>query len=328
MKKQVIFPLTAILIFGGLMVACSKSSSSSGSGGTSTTQVQTQSSDETQVSNEVDASTNDVTTSLTSQSSINGDAVSGTTHGISPYSEGSGSVTSTSLICDATVVLDTAAGAKTVTITYNGTNCWGNRTRTGTVVISIPEGVHWRDTGAIATVSVQNLKITRVADNKTITLNGTYTYTNVSGGSLKDLETLGTITHSIAASNLSINFGDSATRTWNIAKQRAFTYNNGLVITTTGTYSDGTNKDISEWGTNRYGNSFERLILEPMVIQQSCNLRLTSGQTETIRPAVTTDITYGLDANGDSTGCPGEGNYYYKAAWTIGGKTYTYIGPY
>jgi hypothetical protein len=85
---------------------------------------------------------------------------------------------------------------------------------------------------------------------------------------------------------------------------------------------------VAIWGTNRYGNSFESLISQPKVIEQSCDYRLTSGQNVIIRPAVTITVTYGLDVNGDPTGCPGSGTYYYKAVWTINGKTYTFIAPY
>ncbi|HET6253418.1 MAG TPA: hypothetical protein VFE32_05065 [Puia sp.] len=311
--------LATVVTASGLIVACTKNNSTGGSGsnssGTTTTEVQTQADDITQVSNEMDAMTDDVNNSLNASTTFSG---------------ATGSLNLDLSICDATVTTDTANGLRQIIITYNGTNCRGNRIRTGVVVISIPVGVRWRDSGAVVTVSIQNLKITRIADHKTITLNGTYTYTNVTGGLLKDLATLGTITHTIGADSVSIEFADSATRAWSVAKQRVFTYNDGVVITTTGTHSDGTNNDVAIWGTNRYGNSFETLITQPMVIGQSCDFRLTSGQTETIRPALTLTITYGLDANGDPTGCPGEGYYYYKAVWVLNksGKTYTYIAPY
>ena len=134
---------------------------------------------------------------------------------------------------------------------------------------------------------------------------------------------------SISADSVSIEFADSATRIWSVAKQRVFTYNDGVLITTTGTHSDGTNTNVSVWGTNRYGNSFETLIVQPKVIAQSCDYQLTSGETETIRPAVTTTITYGLDSDGNPTGCPVNGGfYYYKETWTLNGKTYTWIAPY
>ena len=118
-------------------------------------------------------------------------------------------------------------------------------------------------------------------DEKTIVLNGTKTITNVSGGLLKDLATLQTITHTIQGS-LTIGFDNGTTRTWNVSKQRVFTYNNGIVITTTGTYSDGTDNDIAEWGTNRFNESFKSLISAPKVIRQDCDFRLVSGQNTVI----------------------------------------------
>ena len=328
--------LATVITASGLIVACTKNNSagsSNTSSGTSTTEVQTESDDVTQVSNEMDATNNDVNNSLNASTTFSGanSYSGGATDGRGTVTDGGGgSIILDYSICDATVTTDTADGLRQIIITYNGTNCWGNRTRTGVVVISIPVGVRWRDTGAVVTVSIQNLKITRLRDNKTITLNGTYTYTNVTGGLLKDLATLGTITHTVSADGVTIQFADSATRTWSVAKQRVFTYNDGVVITTTGTHSDGTNNDVAIWGTNRYGNSFETLITQPMVIEQSCDYRLTSGQTETIRPALTLTITYGLDSNGDPTGCPGNGYYYFKAVWVrkSSGKTYTYIAPY
>lgn len=329
--KKLFFSVGTAIALTVLITACNKNNSNgsgpSASTGTTTSQLQTQSDDETQVSNEMDAATNDANNALNSQSSVSGAA---STSYSSPIvtDGGTGTVIFNDLICDATVTIDTVAGQRVITITYNGSNCWGNRIRTGTVVISIPVGVHWKDQGAVVTVSIQNLKITRLRDNKTITLNGTYTYTNVTGGLLKDLATLGTITHTIAADSVTIEFADSATRIWSVAKQRVFTYNDGVVISTTGTHSDGTNTNVAIWGTNRYGNAFETLITQPMTIAQSCDYRLVSGQTENIRPKITTTITYGLDANGDPTGCPGTGTYYFKAVWVIDGKTYTYIAPY
>jgi hypothetical protein len=108
-----------------------------------------------------------------------------------------------------------------------------------------------------------------------------------------------------------------------------FTYDNGIVITTTGTYSDGTNNDIAEWGTDRFGDAFTSRISEPKVIRQDCDFRLTGGQNTLIISKGTAVITYGLDVNGDPTGCPGTGTYYYKLVWTgNNGKIYTLIAPY
>jgi len=333
MKTKLLFSLAAVATAASLAIACNKSNSTAGNpttttNATSTAQLQTQAADETQVSNEMDATGNDVNNALNSQFAFSGNTTTSYSSGVITEGGGGGGLIIDYGICDGNVVTDTANGLREIIITYNGANCWGNRIRTGVITISIPVGVRWRDKGAVVTVSMQNLKITRVWDHKTITLNGAYTYTNVTGGLLKDLATLGTITHTINADSVTIQFADSATRIWSVAKQRVFTYNNGVVMTTTGTHSDGTNTNVSVWGTNRYGNTFETLIVQPMVIAQSCDYRLTSGQTETIRPAVTTNVTYGLDADGNPTSCPGSGSYYFKAVWVINGKTYTYIAPY
>ena len=128
---------------------------------------------------------------------------------------------------------------------------------------------------------------------------------------------------------MSIDFDNGTTRAWNVSKQRVFTYDNGIVITTTGTYSDGTNNNIAEWGINRLGESFTSLISEPKVIRQDCDFRLVSGQNTVITDNGTSVITYGLDADGNPTGCPGSGTYYYKLVWTgANGKTFTIIRPY
>jgi hypothetical protein len=313
--------------------SCQKSNSASQD--TSTTNLSTTADDEQQVSNESDIISNDANTALNGQavfsgsnsstSSISGntevnstDAVMGTSSLVNVHQ----------LICDATVTYDTSNNQRVITIVYDGTNCWGNRTRSGKVIITLPLGQHWKDAGATANIVIDELKITRLRDGKSIVINGNKTYTNVSGGLLKDLATLLTITHTITGT-MSIDFDNGTTRAWNVSKQRVFTYDNGIVITTTGTYSDGTNNDIAEWGINRMGESFKSLISEPKVIRQDCDFRLVSGQNTVITDKGTSVITYGLDADGNPTGCPGSGTYYYKLVWTgVNGKTFTIIRPY
>ena len=313
--------------------SCQKSNSASQD--TSTTNLSTTADDEQQVSTESDIISNDANTALNGQavfsgsnsstSSISGntevnstDAVMGTSSLVNVHQ----------LICDATVTYDTSNNQRVITIVYDGTNCWGNRTRSGKVIITLPLGQHWKDAGATANIVIDELKITRLRDGKSIVINGNKTYTNVSGGLLKDLATLLTITHTITGT-MSIDFDNGTTRAWNVSKQRVFTYDNGIVITTTGTYSDGTNNDIAEWGINRLGESFKSLISEPKVIRQDCDFRLVSGQNTVITDKGTSVITYGLDADGNPTGCPGSGTYYYKLVWTgVNGKTFTIIRPY
>ena len=234
-----------------------------------------------------------------------------------------------SLICDATVAVDTMSNPRTITITYNGTNCIGNRTRTGVIVVSMAQGIRWKNAGAQINVSFQNLRITRVSDNKSILINGTQTYTNVSGGLLINLPVLNTITHTITSSNMSVTFDNNTQRTWQVARQRVFTYNNGVAITVTGLHTENGISGIAEWGTNRFGNSFTSAITQPLVFRQDCSFRLGSGKVEHRTAYFNATATFGLDASGNPTGCPGASSYYMKIVWTgPAGNTRSAILPY
>lgn len=329
MRTRIPYRFAMIFAFAGILYACNKSNSSNNnSAGNSTANLQVQADDESRVSNETDAVANDVNITMSSKGAS---VVTGA--GYKSGIETSGVGTIQSLICDATVTLDTTNSSKTITITYNGsTNCSGTRTRTGVVVISLPVGQLWSTAGAQITVSIQNLKITRIRDGKSIVLNGTHIYTNVSGGRLTDLALgdVSSIKHTITGDSMQITFDDGSQRIWNVARQRVFTFNGtGFLVTTTGLHTDGTNMGIVEWGTTRYGNSFETLITTPMVIDQNCNFRLTAGAIEIFRKDITTNVTFGLDSTGKATTCPGSGSYYLQAVWKgTGGSSGSVILPY
>ncbi|HUZ61146.1 MAG TPA: hypothetical protein VMU83_20390 [Hanamia sp.] len=326
MKTKSIFRLTILAAsFSTLLWGCKKENTNPATGGSTTTaaNVQTSADDLTMVSNESNAVSDDAI------SALNGNA---TISGSTDRTAGADNIKIS--ICDATVTYDTTSTIRTITIVYNGSNCSGNRTRTGTVIIAVPKGQRWKKAGSSVNIAIDSLKITRARDGKTIVINGTKTITNTSGGLLEDLATTDSIVHDITA-NLSITFSSGLTRDWQVSRHRVFTYNDGIVETVTGTHSDGTNNNIAIWGTTRFGVNFTNMITTPKVYAQSCDFQLTSGQnTITRSDNITSVITYGLDASGDpQTSCPitSAGGYYYaKLVWTNGnnGKVYTYIYPY
>ena len=315
MKNVIFGRITCCAFILASLAACNKDSA----GNSNQSTVQTQADDQAMVADESDLMANDVNTAISSQASFNGNSATSIRALQTEVNSANQTQTlgeGTPLICDASFVYDSTSSPKTITIKYNGTNCYGNRTRTGTVIIALTSGTHWMDAGAVATITVQSLTITRLTDPKTIVINGTRTITNVSGGSLNDLANDGSITHTIS-DNFSITFSDQSVRSWQMSKQRVFTYNDGIVITSTGIHSDGTYNNISEWGTNRFGTAFESLISVPKVIRQDCNFRLVSGQNVILRSdSLNSTITYGLDATGNATSCPGLGNYYLEVVWS------------
>ena len=333
MKTATLSKLFIITAITGVLFSCKKSNSSSSSTTESTTQVSTSSDDVSRASTESDAAFDDANTAMVAQTSVTGAALApAIRNGIQALGGPGNNDTVQTGICDAVVTVDTVDNPRTITITYNGTNCAMDRTRTGSVVISIAQGVVWRDAGAVVTVTFNNLAITRLSDNKTITLNGTHTYTNVSGGSLLSLPNnpSESIVHTITSDNMAITFDDGSKATWNVARQRTFTYNDGYVISQTGTHTSGTLTNVSMWGTDRYSNAFTVDILQPYVVTLSCSWLLTGGQVQLSLPNVTATVSYGLNSAGVATGCPVSGFYYYQvsADFTASGKIYTVTVPY
>jgi hypothetical protein len=308
MKARMLIHTAALCCAVLIFISCQKNAASVDYNTESTIH----SDDQNRISIEVDAVANEANLLLEATSGFSGKTQN-------PQSQ----------ICDATVAVDTANNPKTITITYNGTNCLGNRSRTGVIILSMAQGVRWRDAGAQLNISFQNFKITRLSDNKSITLNGTQTYTNVTGGILIQLPALGTITHTIASSNMSVTFDNNSERTWQVARQRVFSYNNGIVITITGLHSQNGINGIAEWGMNRFGNAFTTAITQPLLLKQNCSFRPGSGQVEHTTSLFTATVSLGLDANGNPTGCPGTAPYYLKVVWTNpAGNTRSALLPY
>jgi hypothetical protein len=298
--------------------ACKKSSSSDdNSEAELATRIANHTDDQNNFATQMDAVDNDINSTIESNNSFGRE-----TYVMTPP-------------CNVNVSFDSVqqSGAlyRRLTLTFNGANCQGTHSRTGQIVVLQPMAQHWSDSGAVITENVNNLKITRLSDNKSITLNGTRTVTNVSGGRLAQLMLGGrsSILHAIAG-NMSLRFEDSTTRQWNIARKRLFTRTNQVVhITLTGNYSANGMTGIAEWGTNRYGAPFFTRIAEPLQSSSECNFRLGSGKIEHTGIGATTVVTFGLDAQGNATGCPGANPYYLKAVWTNNnGVSQTIIRPY
>lgn len=312
MKQKLSLYLSLFLCFTLIFTACKKDDNPAPAPSTEV-EVAAQADDEAMVSDEIDAIAADANALVEADASLSGDN--------SVLDE---------VICDATVAVNAETDPMTLTVTFNGANCGGKRTRTGVVILSMAKGSHWKDEGASITVKYQDLKVTRKSDGKHITFNGSYVYTNVSGGLVYEAASLGTIIHTITSSDLSVKFEDGTTRTWNIARKKEFTFDNGLVITVKGTHTEGDDTTVTIWGNNRFGNAFTTSIAEPVILKQSCDFRVTGGTIKHKTSVFTATAVFGLDATGNVTGCPGTGNFYYKLGWTnnSNGNDFSIILPY
>jgi hypothetical protein len=312
MKLRIVSALSLVFFSFILFTACKKDDSSANNNGNENETVSAAMTDESQVSNEMDGIALDAATAIEYEPSFSGN------NGVLDE-----------IICDATVQYNTVDDPMTVTITYNGSNCGGGRSRTGSIVLAMAKGTEWKTAGSSFTITFNDLKITKTATNKSITITGTHTVTNVSGGLLIHLPTEGPITHTVTSENMKVSFDNGTARSWNVAKQRVYTYDNGAVLTITGTHTEGDESGIAEWGTNRLGGTFKTSTVTPVVVKQSCNFRVTGGSVKHSTELFSAVATFGLNANGESIDCPGTGSYYYKLVWTgQAGGSLSLILPY
>jgi hypothetical protein len=228
--------------------------------------------------------------------------------------------------CNATID-STAIVNDTITffITYDGPSCNGKLLRTGKVEVKKKVGTHWHDAGATVIVTFINLHITKVSNNKSITLNGTKTFQNVTGGFMWQL---GTQISSIvlkAWGNLSVIFDDNTTRTWNVARQRTYTGTIGqLIMTVDGFGNEGSYANLVTWGVNRNGENFYTQINQSVVFKETCTWLPCSGvkihQIPSAEKMAT--ITYGFNSNNEpiqGDECPTK----YKVDWQKGTQSGT-----
>ena len=293
-------PVFALAI-SAAFTACKKDNSTNTTDPDPAVEVQAHADDQSRISGDMDDATNEVNVALEGTPSFSGGRV-----------QGGQNVNS---FCGATATVDTSNNTWKITIAYNGNDCSNLHFRTGTIVVSTPAGTHWKNAGAAVTVSFQNYKVKRLSDNKSVTFNGTHTYTNVSGGLLINLANMQNITHTITSNDMSITFDDNTQRTWQVARKRVFTYNNGIVMAIHGIGTNGSAANAAEWGMNRFGHPFTTSITQPLVFRQDCNGRLTEGEIKH-QGFATSTMKFGLNASGAPTACPGNGNYYYRLTWT------------
>ena len=276
--------------------------------------VHAQAEDQIRIPNEIDALFNDINTILLYQ-----DAVVNDTETVA--------LSNFPTICGLYAVtknfVDTGSASNLITVQYDGKTCDGTRARLGTIYLYQAQGSSFANAGDTVGVYFDNFKTYWLADDDSVVLNGpTFYLVNSSGGSLANFNAASTpVVQQIIGVNASVQFETLVTATWQIWRKRAFTYNGGMVITTTGIDTAAGLAGVSEVGGNRFGNGFITTIDTPLVVSAGCSWRITGGKEHIVNPAGTTVLTFGLDSSGKPASCPLTGTpYYYQATWSGTGE--------
>lgn len=243
---------------------------------------------------------------------------------------GSGLKSTAWLPCNATV--DSSArinDSVTIYITYNGTTCNGNRSRTGKIEVKKKVGTHWEQAGATVIYKYINFKVTRVTTGKSVTLNGTKTFVNVNGGHRWQVgTTISSFVERISGS-MQASFDNGTARTWNVARQITFTGTQGHYIRTVdGFGSTGNYQNLVVWGTNRQGEEFFTQITQSVVSRQTCEWDPSSGIKLNQIPSdnKSATITFGYNSTNEpivGDECPAR----YRVDWQRNNKSGTSYLP-
>jgi hypothetical protein len=224
------------------------------------------------------------------------------------------------LICNATVDSTSVLNDTiTIYITYDGLNCAQTIARHGQVEIKKQVGTHWKDQGATVMVKHINFTITKISNQKSITINSLKTHTNVSGGLIKLLGDGDTIVVHRTYGHVNVTFDDGTTKEWNVARQKTYTgvfQTSHIILTDDGFGTAGSFSNLVVWGVNRQGENFFTQILVPVVHRQDCGWDPCSGIKKHSIPgdSKSATLTFGYDSNNQPiTGndCPTK----YKVDW-------------
>ena len=222
------------------------------------------------------------------------------------------------LPCNATIdSLKKANDTIAIYITYKGLTCNGKVNRTGQIEIRKKAGTHWEVAGATVIYKYINFKVTRVATGKSVTLNGTKTFVNVSGGHRWQVGNKIASFIQEASGTMQASFDNGTSRTWNVARRLTYTGTQGNSnLTIDGFGTSGEYQNLVVWGTNRDGEQFYTQINQSVVHKQTCDWNPVSGIKLHQIPADSKNatVTFGFDDNNEPiTGdnCPTR----YKVDW-------------
>ncbi len=218
--------LTLVSVYVVLLLSCNKTRyTPAAATALFQSDVHAQAEDQIRIPNEIDALFNDINAIL--QYHDNNDSVPDTI-----------ALSNFPTVCGLyAVIKDYADTPNLITVQYAGKTCDGTRARLGTIYIYQTPGSSIVNAGDTVGVYFDNFKTYWLADDDSVVLNATNFYlVDSSGGSLANFNAASKqpIVQEIIGVNATVQFETLITATWQVWRRRAFTYNGGTVITTTG----------------------------------------------------------------------------------------------
>jgi len=301
--------LLIILLLSVSLLACKKEKESENTADPQTVQ---QTDDTQNLKNESDDSNSDIQTALENFPELNGGRVAQTDSISHP-------------ICGCTIDASQRS-SRIITLNFDGINPCGSpsRTRAGSIRFQLVQGNNWRSAGAVIEINYQNYKVTRLRDNKSITINGTKHLTNVRGTNwIGFLAFTDSLLYKERGINLTATFDGGAQSTFSIARLTQWKrYRVGIsphieFKAMGDTVIDG-QANTDTWGLSRFGYVFTNSYQNQLVSNTYCQVwRPVAGSINHRSNNNLVNITYGVNQEGNptQTTCA----YGWKLSWQISG---------
>jgi hypothetical protein len=229
-------------------------------------------------------------------------------------------VTTVSPMCGCTIDSSQKAN-KIIFFNFDGTTpCFTpSKTRGGQIKAQLTAGNRWSDQGAELTLTFINFKVTRLFDNKSVTINGVKKMTNINGNNwFLFITGAQNLKYRERAMNVNVAFDNGSTATWNSARTTEYNYNPSNQVITFKANGDTTlagKTNVDSWGINRFNQTFSTQYSKPWVSNSYCDFgRPISGEfTHTVAAANFT-FTLGVNQQGNPTTL--QCAYGVKVSWT------------
>lgn len=218
-----------------------------------------------------------------------------------------------------------------IDIYYHGADCNNKVIRSGHVIVKKKYQEDWGQAGATVIVTMNNYTRTRVSNGKSLTMNGSKHFENVSGHYLYELgldSTVTSVVHRVWG-NITVTFDDSTNKVWSLARQDTYTGSSVARVMTEdgfGTAEGYTN--LTAWGINRNREQFYSSIMQSVVYKEVCDFDPCSGIEVHQIPSKSKSatITFGYNSNNNlitNDDCPTR----YRVDWVVGNKYGTFFLP-
>ena len=183
-----------------------------------------------------------------------------------------------------------------VNVGYNGPDCSGQFFLKGTVILSVSKLTGWnlstRGRNSAVGVNLNNISVTRVANNKHISITGKFSLVYYNKDTLYEPDLVASVAQLKVLKNphkyiqqgiesgpeeFAIHYDDGSKIAWKTYWFRFYHWDGQLIITQTGEHYDGPSKQHwSDWGTDRQDRPFH-WVADWVTMYENCHYKISAG---------------------------------------------------